>query len=109
MYRDRSAYIAFHALQATVFQLAVLALSLAATVIVGAVLVLAWVITGLLSLVLVGVLLIPVAIILSVIGGLLLGAIPLAGLGYGLFGAWEVYHGADFRYPWLADWLESRL
>jgi len=109
LYRERSAYVAFHALQATVFQLALLALSLAATVAVGAVLVVVWVVTGLLSLLLVGVLLVPVAIVLSVVGGLAVALIPLAGLGYGLFGAWEVYNGADFRYRWVADWLENRV
>lgn len=107
--RDRSPYVAFHALQATLYQIALMGLFLALAGVVGTVLVLAWLITAVLSLVVVGVVLIPVAIVLSVVGGILLAVFPLAGLAYGLAGAWEVYNTYNFRYQYIADWLENRL
>jgi uncharacterized protein len=107
-YRDKSRYVAFHAMQATLFQLAVIGLTLLAAVVVGIVLALAWVITGLLVLVLIGLLLIPVALLLTVVLGLVLPIIPLAALGYGLLGVWEIYNGRDFEYYRLAEWLNQQ-
>jgi uncharacterized Tic20 family protein len=107
-YRDRSPYVAFHALQATLFQVAGLATIFVASVVLGTFLALAWVVTGLLSLVLVGLVLIPIAIILSVLVGGILLALPLVSLGYGLLAAWEVYNGNPFYYRWLGPWLEER-
>lgn len=108
-YRDRSSYVAFHALQATVYQLALATFILVAGMVTGTVLALVWVIIGLLSLVLVGLLLIPIGVIASIIAALILGLIPLAGLAYGLVGAWEVYNTGNFSYRWVAPWLNSRL
>jgi uncharacterized Tic20 family protein len=107
-YRDRSSYIASHALQATAYQVALLILFLALTLALGLVLATVWVITGLLSIILVGLILVPVAGVLTLLAGLVLAAFPLVGLAYGLVAAWEVYNERDFRYRWLADWLETR-
>jgi uncharacterized Tic20 family protein len=109
VYRDRSPYVAFHALQATLYQLGILVLGLLVAAVLGSILALVWVITGLLSIIIVGLLLIPIAIVLSLLVAVILGLWPLAGLAYGLAGAWQVYATDNFRYYWVADWLEARL
>lgn len=109
LYRDRSPYIAFHALQATLYQMALISLFLALAGVVATILIIAWVITVALSILLIGLLLVPIAVGITVIAGLLLAAFPLAGLAYGLVAAWEVYNTNNFRYRWIADWLEQRL
>lgn len=96
--KERSPWVAFQALQALVFQIALLA----ATVLAGAVVGVAWAAVGLLMAVIVGLCLIPPALALT----LLLLAIPLAGLVYGLYAAYETYNGRDFRYWLVADFLE---
>lgn len=109
LYRDRSPYVAFHALQATLYQIALISLFLALAGVVVIILAIAWVITAALSILIVGLLLVPIAVVITIIAGLLLAAFPLAGLAYGLVAAWEVYNTHNFRYRWIADWLEQRL
>lgn len=109
LYRDRSPYIAFHALQATLYQMALISLFLALVGVVVTILIISWVITVALSILLIGLLLVPIAVGITVIAGFLLAAFPLAGLAYGLVAAWEVYNTHNFRYRWIADWLEQRL
>ncbi|MFQ5610538.1 MAG: DUF4870 domain-containing protein [Anaerolineae bacterium] len=107
-YRDRSRFVAFHAMQATLFQLAVLGGTLVAAIVVALVLLVVWLVTGILSIILIGLLLIPVALLLTIALGLLLPLIPIAAVGYGLFGVWEISNDREFRYEWLADWLTKR-
>jgi hypothetical protein len=109
LYRDRSPYIAFHALQATLYQMALISLFLALAGVVAIILLMAWVITAALSILLIGLLLVPIAVGITAIAGVLLAAFPLAGLAYGLVAAWEVYNTNNFRYRWIADWLEQKL
>lgn len=107
--RERSPYIAFHALQATLYQIAIISLFLGLAGVLITILVIVWLITALLSMFIVGLLLVPVAILLTLIAIVILAAYPLAGLGYGLVAAWEVYNTNTFRYQWIADWLEARI
>jgi uncharacterized Tic20 family protein len=97
--KDRSAWVSVQALQALAFQIALLAV----TVLGGAVVGVAWAAVGVLSVVCVGLFLIPSALLLT----LLLIIIPLAGLVYGLYAAYETYNGHDFRYWLVADFLEK--
>ncbi len=93
-YRERSKEVAFHSLQALFFQLL--------TVVVGGALaVVSWIVTGALLSVFVGLLCVPFALLFS--------ALPLVGLVYGLIGAFEVYQGRTFRYPFVASWAENLL
>nr|NIP26479.1 DUF4870 domain-containing protein [Phycisphaerae bacterium]NIX30294.1 DUF4870 domain-containing protein [Phycisphaerae bacterium] len=62
LYRDRSPYIAFHALQATLYQMALISLFLALAGVVATILIIAWVITVALSILLIGLLLVPIAV-----------------------------------------------
>ncbi len=91
IYKDKSRYVAFHALQAIAFQL----LLTVATVVVG----LAIVLSAL------TICLIPLALIL------LLGviALPFAQLLYGLYAAYETYYGADFVYWQVGDFVGRQM
>lgn len=98
----RSRYVAFHALQATVFQ----ALGAILYVLLGggvaAAIALAWVVSGVLSVVLVGFLLMPMALVMTLVGGYMLAAAPLLWLAYSLIGAYRTYEGQPFEYPFVA-------
>ena len=107
-YRERSTYVAFHALQATLYQIVLIGLFLALAGVLATLLAVVWIITALLSIFIVGLILVPVAILLTLIAAAILAAFPLAGLAYGLAAAWQVYNTDHFRYRWIADWLESR-
>ena len=100
-FRERSTYVAFHALQATAFQsfagiAFVVGAGLGATLVA-----LAWIVTVALSFALVGLLLAPFTFIITivVVGSLL--ALPVAGLAYALRGGYLVYHSQPFEYPWV--------
>lgn len=98
----RSRYVAFHALQSTVFQAlgAVLYVVLGGSV--AAAIAAAWVTAGVLSVVLVGLVLMPFALALTLVGGYALVAVPLLWVGYSLVGAWRTYNGEPFDYPLVA-------
>lgn len=86
VYRDRSRKVAFNALQSAAYQGAWLAI-----------LGVGWSLTILLTFVLVGFLLIPAMLILTVV--------PLAHMGYA---AYKVSKDGEYRYPIVADLIESR-
>jgi uncharacterized Tic20 family protein len=108
IFRDRSRFVAFHAMQATVFQLAALAAWLGLLVLGLVVLIPAWIVTVLLMVVLIGFLLLPVVLVLTIAVAAALALLPFAALVYGLYGAFEVYGGKRFRYWLVADWIEGR-
>ena len=101
-FAGRSRYVAYHALQSTVFQAlgAVLYVLLGGTV--AAAIAVAWTVAGVLTVVLVGLLLMPVALVLTLAGGYVLVVVPLLWLAYSLVGAWRTYHGEPFDYPLVA-------
>jgi hypothetical protein len=94
VYKDRSRYVAYHALQSTYFQLLwwVGGGFLAAV---------AWTIAGVLSVVLIGCLLMPIALLFSLL--------PVGALIYGVIGAIQVSQGQDFRYWLVGDWVRGTL
>ncbi len=94
IYKDRSRYVAYHSLQSLIFQLV---WWVGGGFLIGA----AWAITGVLSAVLIGLLCIPVALVLSLI--------PLAALGYGIYGGVQVSQGRDFKYWLVGDWVRGTL
>ncbi len=97
----RSRYVAFHALQATVFQALGAILYVVLAGVTAAAIASAWVVAGLLSIVLVGLLLMPVALALTLFGAVELLAVPAVWLGYTLLGAYRAYQGEPFEYPWI--------
>ena len=94
VYKDKSKYVAYQAMQALIFQLVFF---LGGGLLIG----LVWLITGLLSIILVGLLLIPIALILSLL--------PIGCLAYAVYAAIETYHGKDFKYWLVGDWTRSTL
>jgi uncharacterized protein len=98
VYKDRSRLVAYHALQAMIFQLI---WWFGGGVLIG----LMWTIVGLLSAILVGIVLIPVALCLTPVFLLL----PLGALVYGVIGAVQTSQGQDFKYWLVGDWMRGTL
>jgi uncharacterized membrane protein len=108
-YRERSRFVAFHALQALLYQgVGVLVYLVLATVLALAVTV-AWAVSGLLSVVLVGILLIPLALLITFLTAIVLVGAPLVWVVYGLYAAYEVYQGKDFHYWRLGTCVEREV
>jgi uncharacterized Tic20 family protein len=94
VYKNRSKYVAYHSMQAFLFQLIWWLGG-------GILTALVWVVTGVLSVVLIGLVLIPLACVISLI--------PLASLVYGVVGAVQCNNGQDFRYWLIGDWVRGEL
>jgi uncharacterized Tic20 family protein len=108
-YKDRSRFVAFHAMQAFVYQLA----SVAAYIVLVAALVvwlaLTWVAVILLSFVLLGLLLIPFALVFTLLVVFILVCVPFAWIGYGLYASYQVYQGRNLHYWLIGDWLAKEV
>ena len=98
IFKDRSRYVAYHSMQAFIFQLIWWG---GAGVLIG----LMWSIVGLLSAIVIGIILIPFALILTFV--LLL--LPLAALVYGIIGAVQTSQGQEFDYWLIGDWTRNML
>ena len=94
VYKDRSRFIAYHALQSLVFQLIAW---IGGGILAGV----SWALTGVLSAVLIGLLCIPIACLFSLL--------PLAAVVYGIVGAVQTSQGQDFRYWLVGDWVRGTL
>jgi uncharacterized protein len=86
VYKDRSPRVGFHALQSLWYQVAWIVI-----------LAVGWIVTTVLMLVFVGFLLIPVMALASLI--------PIA---HQCYAAYKVNQGFDYRYPFIADMVDSR-
>jgi len=100
-YRNQSRFIAFHALQAFIYQAAGTLIVATLGVLVAA----AWAISGSLAVILVGLVLMPFAVSLT----LLLAGATIAWLVYGLYAAYQVYQGRDLRYWLIGECLEREV
>lgn len=98
VYRNRSRFIAYHALQSMIFQLIGWYGG-------GTLIGIMWAVVGVLSALIIGIVLIPFALVFTLIFGLL----PLGTLIYGCYGAYEVSQGKDFRYWLVGDWVRGTL
>jgi uncharacterized protein len=98
VYKDRSRYVAYHALQSTINQLIWWVGG-------GALIGVIWAVTGMLSLIIIGLLCVPFSLLLTI----LILAMPLISLVYGVVGAIEVNQGRDFRYWLVGDWVRGTL
>lgn len=88
LYRDRSAKVSFHALQALWYQIAWLVILV--------VYVLATVVLSIVTLGLAAIVLVPLAFVI--------GLIPLV---HGCYAAYKVNQGVDYRYPFIADRIDG--
>lgn len=108
-YRKESPYVAFHALQAFALQ-ALGTLGALAVLVIG---VIVWslgmAVAALLVVVGIGLLLVPLWALVGVVLLLVPLAMPLAMLLFATMGAYETYHGRDFRYPYVARWIDRQL
>ena len=98
--REKSAWVGFQALQALVFQAAVVVITVLVVVVV-------WVVGFVISFATIGIgtfVAVPV-MILVFFGGF---AMMAAGMVYACYGAYQIYQGREFRYRWVADWLQQR-
>lgn len=94
LFKDRSRYVAYHSLQALIFQLV---WWVGGGILAGA----TWFLSTVLSAVLIGLLCIPLACIFSLL--------PIGSLIYGLVGGIQTNQGQDFKYWLIGDWLRSTL
>jgi uncharacterized Tic20 family protein len=100
-YRKQSRFIAFHALQALVYQLA----GVLTVAVLGGLVGAAWAISGSLTTVLIGFALMPFATSLTL---LLVGAV-IAWIVYALYAAYQVYQGRNLHYWLIGDYLEREV
>jgi uncharacterized Tic20 family protein len=98
VYRDRSRYVAYHALQSFIVQLICWGG-------VGLIIAAIWGITGMLSLVLIGLLCIPIACVLTPI----ILCLPFINVIAGVWGGIETSQGRDFKYWLVGDWVRGTL
>ncbi len=93
-YRERSRYVAYHALQSFVMQLLYwVGGGVAFGLLLGLSLGLSWLILPLLCL--------PLAC--------LAGLLPAIAMVYGVWGGIEASQGRDFKYLWIGDWVRGTL
>lgn len=94
VYKERSRYVAYHSMQAFIFQLVWWIGG-------GALTGIAWTFTGISSIALIGLLCIPLACLVSLV--------PLGSVVYGIIGAIQCSQGQDFRYWLVGDWVRGTL
>ncbi len=108
-FRQKSDFVAFHALQAFVLQLFA-TVGVTALLVVGGIL---WglglAIAALSLLVLVGVVLLPLWLIIGVAFFVVGAALPFAAGVFGAIAAVEVYNGRDYQYPYIARMIDRQL
>lgn len=96
IFKDRSRYVGYQAMQSFVFQLI---LWIGAGLAIGAI----WAVTGALSAILIGVLCVPFSLLFTVA----LGLLPVIALIYGIYAGLESNQGKDFRYWLVGDWVKK--
>ena len=109
VYKEKSAYVSFQALQATVFQTVSIIVMAIVLVVSITLIVVGWAVSGALTAILIGLCLMPFAALITVVFAVLVLVLPLAQLGYGLYAAYETYQGRDFRYWLIGEALEKEM
>lgn len=109
LFRRRSDYVAFHALQALVIQLLGTVGALTLLTVGGAAWLAGFVIALLAVVVLVGIVLVPVWGLVGIVLGVAVLVMPLAMILFGTIAALETYNGRDYRYPFVARWVDRQL
>jgi uncharacterized Tic20 family protein len=108
-FRKRSEFVAFHALQAFTIQL-VGTIGWVALLVVGTVVAIALFFVSLILIVLlVGIILAPVVVLAYVLFVLLSLLLPIGMVIYSVIAAVETWGGHNYRYPYIARWVESQM
>jgi hypothetical protein len=108
-YRERSRFVAFHALQACVYQVVGIVGYVVLVAVLATGITAAWTVSGVLSAVLIGILMMPLALLVTILAALILVAAPFVWLGYSLYTAYQVYQGRNYLYPIIGTWLEQEV
>jgi uncharacterized Tic20 family protein len=108
-FRKQSDFIAFHALQAFVLQLICTVGALLGFVVGATIWLIMLIIAGILSILVIGIPLLILLTIIGIVAPVLLAALPLAGLILATIASVRVYTGSDFRYPYLANWVDRQM
>lgn len=109
LFRQKSDYVAFHALQAFVLQLIGTVGAFLLLMVGGLVWGIGMVIALLAVVLLVGFILVP---FWGIVGVLLLSTVvimPIAMMFFGTYAAIETYNGREYRYPFIARWVDRQL
>lgn len=109
MFRKKSDFVAFHALQAFVVQLLGTVGAFALLTLGGTVWLVGLVIALLAMAVLIGFILVPVWGLVGIALLLITGLLPIAMLLFGTIATIETYNGRDYRYPFIARWVDRQL
>jgi uncharacterized Tic20 family protein len=109
LFRKRSDFVAFHALQAFVLQLLGTVGAFALLTIGGTVWALGMVVAALLVFLLVGFILVPLWGIVGVALLVVVTLMPVAMLFYSVVAAYTTYRGEDYRYPVISRWVDRQL
>ncbi len=108
-FRDRSDFVAFHALQAFAMQIigtvGWLALLVVGTFVLG----IGIAISALASVILVGIPFLILFVLLLIVFVLASLALPLGMVVFSILGAFNTYNGHDYRYPFIAKWIDQQL
>ena len=94
VYKDRSRYVAYQAMQSFIFQLIVIFGG-------GTLVAVSWALSSALAVVLIGFLCMPIALLFTI-------AVVLAPI-YSIIGAVQCNSGQDFKYWLIGDWVRSTL
>ncbi|MBN2302957.1 MAG: DUF4870 domain-containing protein, partial [Anaerolineae bacterium] len=108
-FRNRSEFVAFHALQAFTIQLVGTIGWLALVIVGGIVWVALLIISAFLLLLLVGFILLPLVALLGPLLFVISLALPLGMVIYSVIAAVETYAGRNYRIPYIARWVESQM
>ncbi|MBE2268168.1 MAG: DUF4870 domain-containing protein [Anaerolinea sp.] len=109
MFRKRSDYVAFHALQAFVLQLVGTVGAFALLTVGGLVWLIGMVIAILALVIIVGIVLVPLWGLVGIALAIAVMVLPLAMALYATLAAIETYNGRDYRYPRIAQWVDRQL
>ncbi|MCI0712518.1 MAG: DUF4870 domain-containing protein [Chloroflexi bacterium] len=108
-YRRRSEYVAFHSLQAFTLQvvgtIGVMIVLLSGIILLGILIA----ISALFSLVLIGIPFLILFGLLFVAFVVTTLAMPFVMVIYGVIAAFAAYNGRNYRYPYIADWVDDQL
>jgi uncharacterized Tic20 family protein len=104
-YREKSRFVAFHALQSFAYQLVGVLLYAVFAAVSAVWISIAAIMSASLLLTIVGLLMMPLALLMVLV---LVGA-PFIWLGYGLYASYQVYQGRNFYYRFIGDWIEREV
>ncbi len=109
MYRKKSDYVVFHALQAFSLQILATVGVLTLAVVGGFAWGIGMVIALLAIFVLAGIILVPLWSIVGIVLALIIFTAPIAALLIATIAAYQTYNRHDYRYPFISRWIDRQL